>query len=89
MTHPNATPDLHAETIDGQPAPTKEAIAALHEQLKPYVRNTPVFTRRDFPTLGDTQLTFKYELLQASGTFKARGRSRICWRSAMRNVRPV
>ncbi|AJC22604.1 threonine/serine dehydratase [Pandoraea pulmonicola] len=68
-----STPDLHAETIDGQPAPTRSAIAALHETLKPYVRATPVFTRSDFPTLGDTSVTFKFELLQASGTFKARG----------------
>ena len=71
MTQP--TPDLHAETIDGQPVPTKATIAGLHEKLLPYVRETPVFTRNDFPTLGDTQVTFKYELLQASGTFKARG----------------
>ena len=67
------TPAPHAETIDTQPVPTRDAIAELHEKLRPYVRTTPVFTRNDFPTLGDTRVTFKYELLQASGTFKARG----------------
>ncbi|MFK0376393.1 threonine/serine dehydratase [Pandoraea sp. NPDC090278] len=68
-----STPALHDEIIDGQPVPTKDTIAALHEKLQPFVRTTPVFTRRDFPTLGNTEVTFKYELLQASGTFKARG----------------
>lgn len=61
------------ETIDAQPVPTREAIAALHETLTPYVRRTPTFDRQDFPTLAGTHISFKFELLQASGTFKARG----------------
>lgn len=68
-----STPTTAPETVDGQPLPTREAIAALHETLKPYVRRTPTFERTDFPTLNGTQIHFKYELLQASGTFKARG----------------
>ncbi|WP_150700058.1 threonine/serine dehydratase [Pandoraea terrae] len=61
------------ETIDGQPAPTAAGIAVLHDALKPWVRTTPVFERDDFKPVAGTRINFKFELLQASGTFKARG----------------
>lgn len=65
-------PDMTAE-IDGIPVPTPDAIAALRREIAPYTRTTPVFDRDDFGPLAGTRLNFKFELLQASGTFKARG----------------
>ncbi len=56
--------------IAGIQAPDAASIAATREALRPHTRVTPVFTRTDL--LGAT-ITFKYELLQAAGTFKARG----------------
>jgi threonine dehydratase len=60
-------------TIDAEPIPTLDAIATQHFALTPWVLRTPVFERHDFPTLEGTAINFKFELLQASGTFKARG----------------
>jgi len=60
-------------TIDGEPIPTLDAIAAQHFALTPWVVRTPVFDRMDFPTLEGTLVNFKFELLQAGGSFKARG----------------
>ncbi|MDG0024180.1 threonine/serine dehydratase [Trinickia sp. Y13] len=60
-------------TIDGEPIPTLDAIATQHFALTPWVFRTPVFERHDFPSLEGTAINFKFELLQASGTFKARG----------------
>ncbi len=60
-------------TIDGTPIPTLDEIAEQHMALTPWVTRTPTFERHDFPTLEGTPVTFKFELLQASGTFKARG----------------
>ncbi|WP_250492359.1 threonine/serine dehydratase [Caballeronia sp. GAWG1-1] len=60
-------------TIDGTPIPTLDEIAEQHMALTPWVARTPIFERHDFPTLEGTPVTFKFELLQASGTFKARG----------------
>jgi threonine dehydratase len=57
--------------IDGIRVPDPGAIVALRAELGPYIRTTPVFARDDFVT--GTSLLFKFELLQASGTFKARG----------------
>lgn len=65
------TPDT--TTIDGQPVPTLETIRALGEALVPYTYVTPVQDRRELSTLRGTEVNFKFELLQASGTFKARG----------------
>ena len=65
-------PDLPLE-IDGIRVPLPADIAALRTELRPYTRVTPVFERDHFPTLPGTKLNFKFELLQASGTFKARG----------------
>jgi threonine dehydratase len=65
-------PDTTTE-IDGIAVPTPSAIAALRAELRPYTRVTPVFERDDFAPLAGTALNFKFELLQASGTFKARG----------------
>lgn len=59
--------------IDNQPVPTREAIADQHALLAPYVRATPVMDKADFASLDGTTINFKFELLQASGTFKARG----------------
>jgi threonine dehydratase len=60
-------------TIDGEPIPTLDEIAAQHFALSPWVARTPVFERADLPTLEGTHVNFKFELLQASGSFKARG----------------
>ena len=65
--------DLAEASIDGIRVPDADAIAALRTELRPYVKTTPLLERADFPTLEGTTLQFKFELLQASGTFKARG----------------
>ena len=65
-------PDLAIE-IDGIPAPTPAAITALRADLRPYTRVTPLLVRDDIAPLAGITLEFKFELLQASGTFKARG----------------
>ncbi|KWE59876.1 pyridoxal-5'-phosphate-dependent protein subunit beta [Burkholderia ubonensis] len=62
-----------AHTIDGEPIPTLDEIAAQHFALSPWVSRTPVFERADLPSLEGTHVNFKFELLQASGSFKARG----------------
>jgi len=59
--------------IDGIRVPDLAAIGTLRTALRPYIRTTPVFERDDLPTLGGTTVQFKFELLQVSGTFKARG----------------
>jgi threonine dehydratase len=65
---------LHTDhTIDGEPIPTLDGIAAQHFALTPWVARTPVFDKLDFPSLEDTVVNFKFELLQVSGSFKARG----------------
>lgn len=65
----NPTSDL----IDGQPVPTLEAIGELSAALQPYVFATPVLDKDALSTLPAARINFKFELLQASGTFKARG----------------
>src|ERR1700712_3408318 len=60
-------------TIDGQPVPTLDAIRELSVSLEPYVFKTPVLDKDALADLAGTRLNFKFELLQASGTFKARG----------------
>ena len=59
--------------IDGQPVPTLDAIRELAAALKPYVFTTPTLDKDAVSTLHGARLNFKFELLQASGTFKARG----------------
>ncbi|WP_323118890.1 threonine/serine dehydratase [Burkholderia alba] len=59
--------------INGEPIPTLDAIAAQHFALTPWVTRTPVFERAGLPSLDNTHVNFKFELLQASGSFKARG----------------
>lgn len=51
-----------------------EQIAAAHERIKPYIRQTPLITvdSADFG-LASRSLIFKLELLQHAGSFKARG----------------
>ena len=61
------------DSIAGEPTPTLSAIQALAGALKPYVFETPVQDRGTVGSLAGTPVNFKFELLQASGTFKARG----------------
>lgn len=68
MTTPTPLP-----SVDGQPVPTLAAIRELDLALRPYVLKTPVLDKDRLSTLSDTRINFKFELLQASGTFKARG----------------
>ena len=53
---------------------TRERIIAAHQLIRPYIRRTPVVEAgsADFG-LDHIHLTFKLELLQHSGSFKARG----------------
>ena len=67
------TPQHTDHTIDGEPIPTLDDIATQHFALTPWVVRTPVFDRLDFPSLEDTVINFKFELLQSAGSFKARG----------------
>lgn len=55
-------------------AVSRERIAETYAVIAPYVRRTPVVTTTgvDFG-LGDMPIAFKLELLQPSGSFKARG----------------
>ena len=61
------------QQIDDLPVPALADIEAARNVLRPYVRTTPVFERDDLPQLAAMRVQFKFELLQASGTFKARG----------------
>lgn len=55
------------------PTPTLSEIVEAHRRLTPHVRRTPVL-EDSAPWLGpDVRANFKFELLQRSGTFKARG----------------
>jgi len=53
---------------------TRETIRAANDLIRPYIRRTPVIevAAADF-ALPPVNLTFKLELLQHSGSFKARG----------------
>jgi threonine dehydratase len=68
-----AMPQPTNRTIDAEPIPTLDAIASQHFALTPWVLRTPVFERHDFPSLEGTSINCKFELLQASGSFKVRG----------------
>jgi threonine dehydratase len=59
--------------IDGIAVPTPAMIAATRAALAPHVALTPVMERNDVPGLDGIAAQFKFELLQHSGTFKARG----------------
>ncbi len=61
------------DEIAGILVPELADILAQQGLLQPYVRTTPVFDRLDFPGLEACSVQFKYELLQVTGTFKARG----------------
>jgi len=52
----------------------RESIAAIEQIIRPYIRRTPILetSAADFG-LAHTPLTFKLELLQHAGSFKARG----------------
>ena len=58
--------------IDGIRRPTLDGIAARQIGLAPYLNRTPVF-QPGAPSAGGASLEFKFECLQVSGTFKARG----------------
>lgn len=60
-------------TIDNQPVPTLDAIRELHTALKPHVYLTPTMERDGIGDLAGASLNFKFELLQAGGSFKVRG----------------
>ncbi|WP_439811633.1 threonine/serine dehydratase [Bordetella bronchiseptica] len=60
-------------TSDTAAVPDSSAIAYLHAQLQRWVRTTPILERSDFDPVAGTAVCFKFELLQTSGTFKARG----------------
>ena len=55
--------------------PSREDIRAAAKQLAPYLRTTPVVTvdRADLGIPGRAPLVLKLELVQHSGSFKARG----------------
>ena len=55
------------------PSLTLETIARMHGELSAYVRETPALDYQLPQFAEGTSLNFKFELLQASGTFKARG----------------
>jgi len=61
------------DEIAGVACPQLADIAAQRTKLKPYIRTTPILNRPDLPGLADTSIQFKFELLQVTGTFKARG----------------
>ena len=60
-------------SADTLPVPDLSAITDLHDELQRWIRTTPVVKKSDFDPIGGTDVFFKFELLQASGTFKARG----------------
>jgi threonine dehydratase len=73
--HAARSPDAHGDAalFDGQRIPDLDAIAAQHMVLSLWVNRTPAFDKTDFASLGKTSINFKFELLQAGGTFKTRG----------------
>lgn len=56
--------------IDGIDVPDLNAIAQIAIALKPFIRTTPIY---ETIVANDIRAVFKLEMLQASGTFKARG----------------
>jgi len=62
-----------SSTADILPVPDLAAITDLHNELQRWIRTTPVVTTSDFDPVAGTEVVFKFELLQAGGTFKARG----------------
>jgi len=63
---------IHGESIiEGERVPNLDDIAAQHIALAPWVNRTPVFDQHEgVPARG--ALNFKFEVLQASGTFRVR-----------------
>lgn len=52
---------------------TRDAIAAAHLRIAPYIRRTPLLTLNDGAFGLDCAITFKLEYLQHAGSFKSRG----------------
>jgi threonine dehydratase len=74
MAHPNIGRDkIDRETIDGEKI-DRESIASTYELIRAHIRRTPVveIDGADFG-LNGVGLILKLELLQHSGSFKARG----------------
>lgn len=69
-----AVPKLRDPGSNLHPAIDRDTIAAAYKLIRSYIRRTPVVevSAADFG-LGASALTFKLELLQHSGSFKARG----------------
>jgi threonine dehydratase len=65
--------DTASVAIERIRPPDLAAISATQAELLGYVRVTPVLERDDVRMIEGTRLQFKFELLQVSGTFKARG----------------
>jgi len=61
------------DEIAGIACPQLADIVAQRALLEPHIRTTPIYNRFDLPGLADTSIQFKFELLQVTGTFKARG----------------
>lgn len=53
--------------------PSFDDVAAAYERIRPYVNRTPVFTSASLNKMLQTQLFFKCENFQKSGSFKIRG----------------
>jgi threonine dehydratase len=53
--------------------PDHETIRAAHRRIAPYIHRTPVMTSTSLNLLAGTQLFFKCENLQKTGSFKIRG----------------
>jgi threonine dehydratase len=61
--------------LSGNTTIDRAGIAAAHDLIRPYIRRTPVIevAATDFGLAEPVSLSFKLELLQHSGSFKARG----------------
>jgi threonine dehydratase len=53
--------------------PTREDILAAHERIQPFVHRTPVFTSQGLDKQTGTEIYFKCENFQKTGSFKVRG----------------
>jgi len=58
----------------------RELIRKNYKKIQPYIRRTPVIEvdAADLGLKSPDKITFKLELFQHAGSFKARGRSPIC-----------
>src|SRR5258706_15026218 len=66
----SASPSV--ETANYQP-PSWDVILAAHARIAPRIHRTPVLTSSSLNAMTGTQLFFKCENLQKTGSFKIRG----------------